>query len=184
MKKTKTIFLVVVGIAVLICIFAIWKLQSNSTDLITPGDHTWSEYKNTELGFAVSYPSDISHPRKITERASQDGIFPGAETVVFFDAQEQQRYISIWIQRTNAKNANEWFKEVYGSDGKGWHISTATKIADIEAVGVSENIPSIAHDGYNLNFVRTGNAWSLSLNDTLLSPNDIEYIRQSFRFLK
>lgn len=159
--------------------------NQTGTQIITvPTDHTWTEYKNDKLGFVMAYPSDIAHPREITEPAGSDGIFPGAETVVFFDANEQQKYISLWVQQTNAKDASGWFKEVYGSDGKGWHISTSTKVANIDAVGVSENIPSIAHDNLDLNFVRSGYAWSLSFDNTRLTSADIEYIRQSFRFIK
>jgi len=72
-------------------VFIVQKPQT-----ITPPDtHVWSEYKNDKLEFAMMYPSDIVHPREITEPASNDGTFPGAETVVFLDSQEQQKYISV-----------------------------------------------------------------------------------------
>ncbi len=171
-------------LVIIICGFVIWKLQPSNIVVTVPSDHTWSEYKNAGLGFLVSYPSDILHPSQIVETPSTDGTFAGAKTVVFFDAREQQRYFSVWIQQTSAKNTNEWFTDVYGMDGKGWHIATTTTIADVEAVGVSENVPSIAHDNYNLNAVEDGNAWSLSFDETRLSSADIEYMRQSFRFLK
>lgn len=174
----------IIFLFVLTCGFVVWKLQQNGVVVTAPNDHTWSEYKNSELGFAINYPSDILHPRQIAERPSPDGIFPGANTVIFFDGQEQQRHFSIWIQQTKARNADEWFKEVYGSDGKGWHISTTTTIANAEAVGVAENMPSIAYDNYNLNFVHGGNAWSLSFDDAHLSQEDINYISKSFHFLR
>ena len=171
-----TVLVIVVGI--------LYLTLQKSTDITEtpPVDHTWSEYKNTKLGFIMAYPADITHPREVTQPAGVDGVFLGAETVVFFDTQEQQRYISVWVQQTKAKDATEWFREIYGIDGKGWRISTTSTVAGIPAVGINEIMPSIAHDNYDLNFVQGGNAWSLSFDDTRLSQQDIEYIRQSFKF--
>lgn len=182
MKRVTTIVIVMIFIVTGVFYFTLHK--SVDTTVTIPNDHTWSEYKNTKLGFILAYPADATHPREITQPASVDGVFPGAETVVFFDMQEQQRYASVWVQQTKAKDAVGWFEEVYGPDGKGWKISTTSTIAGIPAVGVSEIVPGIAYNNYNLNFVHEGNAWSLSFDDTRLSSDDIEYIRESFRFLR
>jgi hypothetical protein len=161
-------------------------LSYSLTHVSPPAGHTWSEYKNTELGFAISYPSDIAHPNALTNPPSQDGIFPGADEVRFYDAQERQMYISLWAQQTNAADPDGWFNEAYGPDGKGWHIAYRNKVGGVDgypAIGVGENTPSIAPESYDLTIVHGGKAWTLILDQQRLSSLDVSYILQSFRFL-
>jgi len=121
----------VIVVAIVVCGYAMWSMLSYSfTHVPPPADRTWSEYKNKELGFAISYPSDIAHPYAVVHPPSPDGIFPGADEVRFYDAQEQHMYISLWIQQTKAKDPDGWFKEPTDRMGRAGISRTAIRLVE------------------------------------------------------
>lgn len=182
MKKYPPTILAVLILIIIISVpifnnFLRIKAQSS---LPAPSGHTWTEYKNKKLGFAIAYPSDITSPYEARHPATPNG-FTGADTLQFFDdARDPNALISLWIAKTKAIDAESWF---YESGLTGQRIATTTTMGGVLAVGKREIIPSIAYDQYNLNFVHGGELWNLYIQDWRFSPQEIEYIGQSFRFL-
>lgn len=148
-----------------------------------PSGHTWNIYENEKTGFAIAYPSDICEPHEARDPENPDIGFPGADTVQFLDS-EFHKVIFIWVQQTEAKSIDEWFKLVYGEDGNGYIISETTAIAGQKAIGIKEEYSGKAPGSYNLHFIKGQNQYSLYIHDDVLSPEDVVYIKNSFRFIK
>jgi len=141
-----------------------------------PPNHTWGIYKNDKYNFAISYPSDISNPNLKQENS---------DMINFFDLSNGEKVIYLWVQRTDIKDINDWFAPL----SENYSITDSVKIGDINAISsIDNNHPEIGSGSHNLLFIKDGYFYSLYIHDYdkewNINEEDINYIKNSFQFLK
>lgn len=159
-----------------------------STNQVFSDNSQWSEYRNEELGFSISYPVGLLTASEITHNLNQDNSLSPAKEVRFYKITDEtvgeysSAPISIWVQDAAVKNIDEWFLAVYGLDGD-WTIATRREISGLTAISVSEKEAAPAKDNYDFSFVQAGKVWTITLDDNYFSTEELDDILSNFRLL-
>ena len=105
--KKKTILIVLVLLAALACVFAIWKLHTDTPAVATvnPG---WKVYENKKFGFSVEYPPTF---------VANEKAYPedNALSIAIVDPNTGFQYvpISVWGRQSDIDAMNDYFVGPY-----------------------------------------------------------------------
>lgn len=174
--KPRVIIIILIALALVVSV-AVYLFDK---EIAPPANHTWSKYNSDKLAIGLSYPSDILKPYEANHPKSVDTGFTGADIVQFFDS-ENHKIIFIWVQEMDVSDIGTWFRQT-GRPGSYTIINTTT-IAGAEAIRIEPNqLGPAGRANFNLHFINNRKVYSLYIDDTVLLPEEVEYIVKSFYF--